>query len=56
MKHISIFEKPSWLVELDESKIYYSDTFKSLWFSRNRFGICYASVAIVAVLNKIAAL
>jgi histidinol-phosphate aminotransferase len=47
------FQKPSWLVELDEyPNLIITNTFKSLWFSRNSLGICYAST-VHAVLTRL---
>jgi histidinol-phosphate aminotransferase len=53
--YIDFSEKPSWLVELDEypNLIITQTLSKAYGLAGIRLGICYASVAIVAVLNKI---
>ena len=53
--YIDFSNKPSWLVELDEypNLIITQTLSKAYGLAGIRLGICYASAAIIAVLNKI---
>lgn len=53
--YIDFSKKPSWLVELDEypNLIITQTLSKAYGLAGIRLGICYASAAIIAVLNKI---
>jgi histidinol-phosphate aminotransferase len=53
--YIDFSKKPSWLVELDEypNLVITQTLSKAYGLAGIRLGICYASAAIIAVLNKI---